>query len=74
MECQQCDDTNDTYDKINRDILILTDKVRDVKVRIRKTPWYRVIEHYKLSKELKDLEKQTDDIGERLKRIKENHM
>lgn len=31
-ECQQCDDN---YDKISFDILILADKVRDVKKRIR---------------------------------------
>ena len=45
QECQQC---NDTYDKINFDIFILKDKV------------------------IGNLSKQTDEIGERLKRIEEN--
>lgn len=72
QECRQCDDTNDTYDKINRDILILTDKVRDVNLRIKKTPWYRILEQLKLIKELRNLQRQTDDIEERFKRIKEN--
>ena len=55
------------YDKINRDTLILTDKVRDLDIRIKKTPWFRVIEHLKLYKELRSLKKQTDDIGKELK-------
>lgn len=69
QECQQC---NDTYDKINFDILILKDKVRDVQKRIGETPWYRIRTQWRLYKELGNLSKQTDEIGERLKRIKEN--
>ena len=72
QEYRQYDGTNDTLDKIERDTLILTDKVRDVNHRIKKTPWYRIVEHLKLYKELRNLGVQADDIGERLKMIKEN--
>ncbi len=62
----------DTYDKINFDISVLKDKVRDVQKRNRETPWYHIREQWRLYKELRNLGKQTDEIGERLKRIKEN--
>lgn len=68
MESEQCD----SYDKINLDILMLTDKIRDDKQRIRETPWYRLGIQWRLYKELRNLSKQADKIGERLKRIEEN--
>lgn len=68
MESQRCD----SYDQINLDTLILTDKVRDIKRRIRETPWYRLRTHLRLYKELRNFDKQADEIRERLKRIKEN--
>ena len=66
------DNCGDNYDKISHDTLILTDNIRDINLRIKRTPWYRIIEHVKLYKELRSLKKPIDDIGERLKRIEEN--
>lgn len=64
-----CDDCNDTYSKVNTDTLLLIDKTRAVKDKIRRTPWYRIGTHMKLRKELSDLEKETDKIVERLNRL-----
>lgn len=69
QECQQSDYTNDTYDKINFDIAILREKVIDVLNRIRDTPLYHLRAQWRLYKEVRDLNKQTDKIGERLKRL-----
>lgn len=65
-------ETVDSYYKINTDFLFLTDKLGIVEDKIRKTPWYRIGTHWKLYKELKDLDKETDQIGKRLKKLKEN--
>ncbi len=62
----------DTHDKITFDILVLTEKVRDVKKRIRETPWHHLRTQWRLYKEVRNLEKQTDEIGKRLKRLEEN--
>lgn len=69
---QEWQQYNDTRDKINFDILILTEKVRDVQKRIRKTPWHHLREQWRLYKELRNLERQTDEIGKRIKRLEEN--
>jgi len=69
MEECQCDDS---YDKINFDALMLTDKVRDIKKRIVETPWYRIRTQWRLYNELRNISKQSDEIGKRLKRLEEN--
>lgn len=62
-------DNADNYDKINLDVLALQDKVRNIKDDIRRTPWYHVFAHLKLHKEYKNLVKEADKIGERLKKL-----
>jgi hypothetical protein len=69
MEECQCDDN---CDKIIFDISVLSDKVGDVKKRIRETPWYHIRVQWRLYNELRNLSKKTDEIGKRLKRIEEN--
>jgi hypothetical protein len=69
MEECCCDDT---YDKIIFDISILSNKVDDVKKRIRETPWYHIRVQWRLYNELRNLSKQSDKIGERLERIEKN--
>lgn len=66
------DSTLDSYYKINIDCQFLTDKVRIINDKIRKTPWYRIGTLLKLNRELKDLEKEADKIGERIKKLEEN--
>ncbi len=62
----------DSYDKINTDVLLLTDRLRITKDKIRKTPWYSIICQWKLYKELEKLEKEVDKIENRLKKIEQN--
>lgn len=62
----------DTYDKINLDILTILEKVRNIKKKIRDTPWYHFRERWRLYKEIKSIEKQTDDIGKRLQIIEKS--
>lgn len=68
---QQCCDTRD---KINFDILVLREKVIDIQKRIRDTPWHHLREQWRLYKEIRNLERQTDEIGKRIKRLEENPM
>lgn len=68
----RCDQYGQNEDSINRlevDVLLLADKVRIINDKIRKTPWYKVITHLKLYKELIGLEKEIDEIGKRLQRL-----
>jgi len=69
---QEWQQYSDTRDKITSDILVLTEKVRDVHKRIRETSWYHLRTQWRLYKEIRNLEMQTDEIGERLKRLEEN--
>lgn len=69
-ECQ-CDDT---HDKITFDVLMLSDKLRDLKKRIKETPWYHIRAQWRLYNELRNISKQSDEIGKRLKRLEENPM
>ena len=62
-------DCDDSYSKINTDMLFLIDKKRIIKYKLRKTPWYRIGIRIKLRNEINDLNKESDEIGERLERI-----
>lgn len=59
----------DTYEKINADITLLTDKLIDVKREMKDIPWYRFGTRIKLRKELSCIEKESDKIAERLKKL-----
>lgn len=58
-----------SIDRLSVEILRLIDKVRETKVKIRKTPFYRILTLYELYKELKEIDKDTDKIGEMLKKF-----
>jgi hypothetical protein len=60
---------DDNYSKVHTDVLLLIDRVRIVKDKVNKTRWYHIWTHIKLYKELIDLGKETDKIGERLNRL-----
>lgn len=68
-DCNDCGDCDDSYSKVNADTLSLIDKTRAVKDKIRRTPWYCIGTLMKLRKELKELGRETDKIGERLNRL-----
>jgi hypothetical protein len=59
----------DSYEKINTDIILSIDKLREIKNKIRHTPWYRIGTHIKLRKGLLCIEKESDKISERLKKL-----
>ena len=61
----------DSYDKLNIDILLLTERVKILKSRRKNTPWYRVGTRLKLRKELSCIERESDEIAERLLRLHE---
>lgn len=63
------DQSGDTVSKLEIDTLFLTDKVRIIDDKIRKTPWYKVITHLKLYQELRDLKKEIDEIEKRVQRL-----
>lgn len=65
----QYNQNEDTISKLEIDILLLADKVRIIDDKIRKTPWYKVITHLKLYKELRGLGKETDNVAKRLQRL-----
>lgn len=69
---QEWQQSCDTRDKINFDILVLTEKIRDVQKRIRETPWHHLRTQWRLYKDTRSLSKQTDEIGKRIKRLEEN--
>jgi hypothetical protein len=59
----------DSYEKVNIDIFLLIDKLTEVKNKIRSTSWYRIGTHIKLRKEFSCIEKESDRILERLKKL-----
>lgn len=67
--CQEVNGCDDNYGKVNTDILFLIDRLRLVKNKVRETPWYRIGTKIKLRKEISDIEKETDKIGERLNKL-----
>lgn len=67
---QEIHDCDDNYSNVNTDTLLLIDRVRIVKDKIRRTSWYRIGTLIKLRKELSGLEKEADKIGERLNRLR----
>lgn len=66
------DENGDTVSKLEIDTMLLTDRVSIINDKIRKTPWYKVIDHLKLYKDLRDVNKEADEIAERLRRVKRN--
>lgn len=56
-------------DRLQVEMLKLIDEVRDIKKRIKMTPFYRIRDRWKLYKEWKNVTKRTDDIGKRMKKI-----
>ncbi len=69
MVGQDIYDCDDNHSKVNTDILFLIDKVKIIKDKIKKTPWFRFGTLIKLRRELRDLDKESDEIGERLKKL-----
>lgn len=65
----QYDQNEDSVSKLEIDTLFLTDKVRIINDKVRKTPWYKVITHLKLYIELRGLVKEADDIDKRLEKL-----
>jgi hypothetical protein len=59
----------DDYGKLNMDILFLTDRLRIWKKKLRNTPWYHILTHIRLRKELLDIEEDVEEIGERLQKL-----
>jgi hypothetical protein len=59
----------DSYEKVNTDINLSIDKLREIKNEIKNTPWYRIWTHMKLRKELSSVGKESDKILKRLKKL-----
>lgn len=64
--------TEDSYDKINNDIILLMDRLNTVKNRLSIIPWYRILTRIKLRKEISCIERETEEVGKRLARLDEN--
>lgn len=58
--------------QLNDEILKLTDEIRDIKKRMGKTPFYRIIERYKLYKEWKNVDNRSKEIGKIIKKMERN--
>jgi hypothetical protein len=59
----------DSYENVNTDMNLSIDKLREIKNKIEIAPWYRIGTHIKLRKELSSVEKESDKILERLKKL-----
>lgn len=57
----------DSYEKVGVDTLLLMERLKIVKNKMRNTPWYRIGTRMKSQKELSCIQKETDEIAERLK-------
>ena len=68
---QEINDYEDSYERVNVATLSLIDRVQIIHNKIKKTPWYRIGTLIKLWKELKVIAKETDKVGERLKKLDE---
>lgn len=71
---QMSEELEDSYCKIVIDINFLVDKLLILKAKAKKTKRYHIGTQLKLLKEIKELEKEFDEIQERLKRLEENPM
>lgn len=56
-------------DRLHIEILKLINEGRDIKKRIKKIPFYRIRERWKLYWEWRNLIKKTKDAGGRLKKV-----
>ncbi len=75
--CGNCNDRDDyqdcdNFDKLNIDILLLTERMRKLKKKIRDTPWYHFLKHIALAKEMKDIEKDIENIEKRFTLLFDN--
>lgn len=61
--------TDDDYYKVQRDTKLLVDRLEIVKKKLSNTPWYRLWKYLELRRELSCVERETDEIGKRLKRL-----
>ncbi len=62
-------DTCDSYDKVNTDLLFIMDRLKIIKDKRAKTPWYRIQDLIRLRKEYEKINKEADEIGERLQKL-----
>jgi hypothetical protein len=61
--------TEDSYYKVNTDIMILIDRLRITKKKMSNTRWYSIWTRMELRKEISCIEKETKEAGERLLRL-----
>lgn len=59
----------DSYEKVNADITLSINKLREIKNERNNTPWYHIGTHIKLRKEFSSVGKESDKILERLKKL-----
>ncbi len=64
-----CGNDGDNYFNVKRDIQFLIDKLEILRKKRRDTPWYCIRTRIKLLKEIQDIEKEAEEIGERLKKL-----
>lgn len=63
--------TEDSYYKVNTDIMLLMDRLRIVKKKMSDTKWYRIWTRMELRKEISCIENETKEVGGRLLRLDE---
>jgi hypothetical protein len=65
---------DDNYYKVNSDTKLLMVRLEIVKKKLNNIPWYRLWTYLKLRKELSCIERETDEIVKRLKRLDDEYM
>ena len=62
-------DVCDSYSKVNTDLLFIMDRLKIIKDERAKTPWYRILDRMRLRKECEKINKEANEIGERLQKL-----
>lgn len=61
--------TEDSYDKVNTEVILLIGRLKIAKEKRSNTSWYHIWTLIQLRKEISCIEMETDKIGERLLRL-----